>query len=358
MTPILISRGLDAIYYTQIHRLFDWLLSGVGVIFCFHRVTERSNTSAFAPNADLEIEAGFLRELLRMARREDRDIITLDEVRQRLLEQRFTRRFVCFTVDDVYEDTYQLAFPLFRQYDAPFTVFITTGIPDRSFPIWWCGLEQILHSCDTLRLPGEQGPERMDIASAAAKQAAFDRLVRMMKSSASAGEAFTELCQLNGLPIPALAEDVGVTWEALRSMHDSGLVEIGAHTLTHPSIADLAPLDAEREMAQSRRIIEERLGCRVRHFAFPYGHAAACGPRDFSMAERLGYDTAVTTRRRVLMPADAQRLHALPRFVLNGHFQKSRYAKVFMSGVVGPIETAMSWLRQSNRSGDSVSMKS
>ncbi|WP_448187849.1 polysaccharide deacetylase family protein [Azospirillum sp. sgz301742] len=346
MSPIIVLRGLDALYYSQLYRLADRMISGVGAIFCFHRVTEQGHRSGFAPNAELELRTGFLEELLKMARAERWDIVTLDEVRRRLVEHRFDRKFVCFTIDDVYQDTRHLALPLFQRYDAPFTAFVTTGIPDRSFPIWWFSLEQILRVREALLVPGAQGARCLDLTTPEAKQEAFDDLVGIMRQCSSPTAAFADLCRLNDLTAAELADDIGITWEDLKAMSVSGLVEIGAHTMNHPCMADLPADEAEREMVHSRRIIEERLGCPVRHFAFPYGHAPACGPRDFGMAKAVGYATAVTTRKRVLVPADAERLHALPRLVLNGHFQKRRYAKVYMSGVLGPIESAMLWFSQ------------
>jgi peptidoglycan/xylan/chitin deacetylase (PgdA/CDA1 family) len=346
VSPVIILRGLDALYYSQLYRLADRMISGVGAIFCFHRVTEHGHRSGFAPNAELELHTAFLEELLKMARTERWDIVTLDEVRRRLVERSFARKFVCFTIDDVYQDTQNLAFPLFQRYDAPFTAFVTAGIPERSFPIWWFGLEQILRVRDALWVIGPQGPRRLNVAAPEAKMAAFVDLVDTMRRCSSPTAAFADLCRLNDLTAAELADDIGVTWEGLKAMSDSGLVEVGAHTVNHPCLADLPSDEAEWEMVQSRRLIEERVGCPVRHFAFPYGHAPAAGPRDFAMAKALGFATAVTTRKRVLVPADAERLHALPRLVLNGHFQKRRYAKVFMSGVLGPIESAMLWLSE------------
>lgn len=343
MPPFLVLRGLDALYYSQLYRAAERVIAGVGAIFCFHRVTERGHPTGFAPNAELELRTAFLEDLLAMARAERWDIVTLDEVKRRLVERDFARRFVCFTIDDVYQDTHQLVLPLFRRYDAPFTAFVTTGIPDRSFPIWWFSLEQILRGRDTLWVPGPQGPRRLELSGPEARQAAYEDLVRLMRRCASPTAAFADLCRLNDLTAEEVVDDVGITWEGLKAMADSGLVEIGAHSVNHPCIADLSPEEAEREMAQSRRIIEERLGCPVRHFAFPYGHAPAAGPRDFAIARTLGFDTAVTTRKRVLVPADAERLHALPRLVLNGRFQKMRYARVLLSGALGPIESALLW---------------
>ncbi len=54
-------------------------------------------------------------------------------------------------------------------------------------------------------------------------------------------------------------------------MHATGLVTIGNHTHTHPDLRDLAPAAVGIELDTSNRIIEERLGVRPKHFAYPKG---------------------------------------------------------------------------------------
>jgi peptidoglycan/xylan/chitin deacetylase (PgdA/CDA1 family) len=66
-----------------------------------------------------------------------------------------------------------------------------------------------------------------------------------------------------------------LTWDDLRVMADMGF-EIGSHTLTHPNLATLALAEARHEIANSRKVIEERLGRPVRWFAYPFG-----GPEHF-----------------------------------------------------------------------------
>ena len=65
--------------------------------------------------------------------------------------------------------------------------------------------------------------------------------------------------------------------------------EIGAHTLSHPALAELSPDHAHAEIFDSKKILEDRFGVPVRHFCYPYGSYNA-RVRDF-VAE-AGYATA------------------------------------------------------------------
>jgi len=85
-------------------------------------------------------------------------------------------------------------------------------------------------------------------------------------------------------------------------------------------------------MAISRERLEERLGCRVAHFAYPFGGAAHASSRDFRLARELGFDTATTTRHGNVMTVHRHTPHALPRLSLNGKFQSMAALDVFLSG--------------------------
>ena len=107
----------------------------------------------------------------------------------------------------------------------------------------------------------------------------------------------------------------------------------GCHTLTHPRLSQLAEEAVWGELADSRAMIEGQLGVQIRHFSYPYGVPAACGDREFELAGRLNYVTAVTTRRGVLTPRNADALTSLPRVPINGGFEHPLMLEGLISGL-------------------------
>ena len=84
------------------------------------------------------------------------------------------------------------------------------------------------------------------------------------------------------------------SWEQLREMQDSGLVEIGSHTCTHRRLlASLPPETAHREIVHSKAILEDNLGKAIELFCYPNGD---CSPLALKLAGKH-YAAAVTTRR-------------------------------------------------------------
>ncbi len=82
----------------------------------------------------------------------------------------------------------------------------------------------------------------------------------------------------------------------------------------------------------SRSVIEASLGKRPDHLSYPVGDRTSAGPREFKIAEELGFKTAVTTRPGVLFPEHRDHLMALPRISLNGEHQQLRYVRVLLVG--------------------------
>jgi len=85
-------------------------------------------------------------------------------------------------------------------------------------------------------------------------------------------------------------------------------------------------------MVGSADRIEQELGQRPACFPVPCGDPGSAGPRDFALAARAGFKTAVTTRKGMLFLDHRDHLTALPRVSLNGDYQSLTYTAVYLSG--------------------------
>lgn len=77
----------------------------------------------------------------------------------------------------------------------------------------------------------------------------------------------------------------------LRQLSAAGM-SVGAHSLSHPILAQ-APEDvARREISESRSVLEKALGQTVWAFAYPFGNTATVTRRDLRLAEEAGFRCA------------------------------------------------------------------
>lgn len=61
-----------------------------------------------------------------------------------------------------------------------------------------------------------------------------------------------------------------LTWEHVQAMHARG-VEFGSHSLSHPMLSRVSPQEVRKEVAESKRLIQEKLGAPVQFFCYPRG---------------------------------------------------------------------------------------
>ena len=152
---------------------------------------------------------------------------------------------VAITFDDAFENLHRIAWPLLRERGLAATVFVPTGRVGRD-NAW-----------------GER-PAR-------------------------------------GIPTLPLC-----SWDQLGEMAGEGL-DVGSHTVTHARLDGMDSGLVTDELALSAAAIEETLGRRPAHFAYPYG---GVDERVCELAAEH-YERAVTTELRVFEPVEAP--HRLPR---------------------------------------------
>ena len=101
-------------------------------------------------------------------------------------------------------------------------------------------------------------------------------------------------------------------WAEARRLEERGF-RCGVHTLTHPRLAELPAAACRRELAESRRLMEDQLGRPVRELAYPFG---SFSPEVREIAAEAGYQTACSSRPG-LSPAEDDPL-ALCRIPIEG----------------------------------------
>jgi peptidoglycan/xylan/chitin deacetylase (PgdA/CDA1 family) len=299
-----------------------------------HHVRPRRDTE-FQPNRHLEVAPEFLRAMLAHLRARGVDIVTMDELHQRLIDGNFSRRFACFTLDDGYRDNRDFALPVMREFDAPSTVYVASDFAQGSGRLWWIALEMVIARALAIDVAIGGTATRLDTATPADKQAAFDRLhdwLRGLPGEHDIEREIGALCARHGVDEMAICRELCMSWDELKPFAEDPLITIGAHTITHCNLARQPEAIAAHEMASSRARIESVLQRPVVHLAYPYGDRIAAGPREFALAQTSGYKTAVTTRPGMMFPESAGHLTALPRVSLNGNYQDTRILPILTSG--------------------------
>lgn len=97
-----------------------------------------------------------------------------------------------------------------------------------------------------------------------------------------------------------IPEKKRLTLNALRELAEG--FEIGGHTLTHPRLPDITEAEAEREIAEGKRAVEDIIGRPITSFCYPYGVYSDSHPE---MVRSAGFTMARTVERfRTDVPHD------------------------------------------------------
>jgi peptidoglycan/xylan/chitin deacetylase (PgdA/CDA1 family) len=66
-----------------------------------------------------------------------------------------------------------------------------------------------------------------------------------------------------------------LSWREIRQMQKHR-IDFGAHTLTHPDLTTLSASEIEKEIGDSKKVIEDAIGVEASSFAYPFGFFDEC----------------------------------------------------------------------------------
>lgn len=178
------------------------------------------------------------------------------------------RRPSCIlTFDDGWDDFYQHAFPILQAYKAPATVFLPTDFIGSRKWFWTDRLAYLLS------MAAKGGELKRVLAN---RQHPFFRGLVIRKGSLEVLRE-TAISSLKSLRIEEIDAIIGelasslrmsqdppgrafLTWEEVREMSESGLINFGSHTRSHSILTTLDAGEISEELSQSReKLIEEKV---------------------------------------------------------------------------------------------------
>ena len=106
--------------------------------------------------------------------------------------------------------------------------------------------------------------------------------------------------------------------EDIKVLLNSGLIEIGAHTLNHKNFKKLSKEEKEKEIIESKKILEEKFGIACKTFSYPFG---IYSKGDDELVQKADFISAVTTENK---KADLQKdnVFLLPRITVKNSYLK------------------------------------
>ncbi len=154
---------------------------------------------------------------------------------------------VVLTVDDGRRNFYEYFYPLLKEFQFPATFYVVTSFIQKEGWVW----------TDKLFWLRDQ-PGRAPEVSSENIEATFQSLKKLPPQARDA--RIEALAAVAGVSIPALppGKYAACSWDELREMAASELVEIGSHTVTHPILSTISDEESKKEICESKRQLEQR----------------------------------------------------------------------------------------------------
>jgi peptidoglycan/xylan/chitin deacetylase (PgdA/CDA1 family) len=235
----------------------------------YHRVGDFSSTAwdpmlFTATAADLDRHITFLKK--------DHRIVGLDEALAIAAGHEKTKTTsVLLTFDDGYLDNFEAALPVLKAHFVSAVFFLVSGFLERKIVPWW---DQIAWMCR--RAQRSDGAAWID---------------RYKNPNINQSEFWAELESATQLSRPSDPGGLFLNPGQARVLLAAGM-SIGAHTCTHPILAQLGTVEQQREIAESKSLLEAQLGTRIDTFAYPVGSRDAFTGETVELLRASGYRAA------------------------------------------------------------------
>jgi len=127
---------------------------------------------------------------------------------------------------------------------------------------------------------------------------------------------------------PKIKDIDSLSSDHIKEMQASGLVEFGAHTMTHVNLEKVDDKTAQKEITQSKKAVEKLTGVSCFAFAYPYGRY---NENHIEMVKNAGFTTAVTTKKAILA-FDNLNAYTLPRLSISGCINMTQFYLILSRG--------------------------
>jgi len=219
------------------------------------------------------------------------NLVSIHDLRELVYGDKKIQNACMLSVDDGWRSTHDVIFPIMKKHNVPFTIFVSPEICKKEKNFWYftykyCNEDELK---DIMIHRGYFFPE--------VKKYPCDLIMKEILIDEVYDVLDEYLAKHPETEIPRGFMNI----HELIELHNSGLVEIGAHTLTHPILKAENRSRSKYEIASSIEQVSELLDKEIKAFAYPNGiEGVDYGQDEMSYAKDAGIDMAFSVNPGVI----------------------------------------------------------
>jgi peptidoglycan/xylan/chitin deacetylase (PgdA/CDA1 family) len=285
------------------------------IVFTYHRIAEPGADPFYDPVISATPES-FRAQVESLGRR--MRVLTLLEAMERIASGPPWREpAALITFDDGYRDNFEVAAPILRDRGLPATFFLPTAYLETPRLPWWDTVACIIKQTRVRRLALPRGPDgepdgsrrppiAIDLGVTPRSEAIRTIIAAFLDETIRDGPWFLAMLADRAeveVDDGAMTRALFTSWDQVRRSTgpDTGL-SIGSHGHSHHKLAGLDGDSQRRELAESKRILEDRLGREVAALAYPYGWPGTYTAETKAIAAQSGYRVAFASLEGINRP--------------------------------------------------------
>ena len=202
------------------------------------------------------------------------------------------------TFDDGFQNNFDVAFPILREYQAPATIFLATDYIGSEQTVWFTRLISglAITACKDLYWNGGHYP-LVDSEQKGRSSARLQAALKLFPADCLEAELI-HIESLLSVPLrpPVLPNSPFRMLDpaSIDAMLGSGLVEFGAHTGGHAILSRLSTSEKTSQIQKSIRQVEKLTGKKCTSFAYPNGGRLDYDDESQRILAEAGIHVAVT----------------------------------------------------------------
>lgn len=244
-------------------------------LFCvgYHSISDRINKKDFSGELypDLSIERELFEKQIIFLKSNGHTFINFRDLNRP--EIRRIKKPTIIFFDDGFKDVLINAQPILKKHNISAAIFITTGLIERSHFLW------------TLKL-------RYYLLQKGLGQKEVEAEVRKFKSIPlkERNKKLEEPYRTDNFIINPSNFKIFLGWDEVKILSENNF-EIGSHSVSHQKFTELTSEDLKRELAVSKKVLEEKTGKEIEAVSYPYGRF---NEKTMNLAKTAGYRFGVS----------------------------------------------------------------